>query len=61
MVTIRGLSNGLKPRQRMIAEIVAADDGLRYLSVICRIDSLDARDDFKNGGILSYGLRQLAA
>jgi aconitate hydratase len=60
-VTIRGLANDLKPRQRLIAEIVAADGGLKYLPVICRIDTLDELDYFKNGGILQYVLRQLAA
>jgi aconitate hydratase A / 2-methylisocitrate dehydratase len=60
-ITIRGLSNDLKPRQRMIAEIVAADGGLKYLPLICRIDTLDELDYFKNGGILHYVLRQLAA
>jgi aconitate hydratase len=60
-ITIRGLSNDLKPRQRMIAEIVASDGGLKYLPLICRIDTLDELDYFKNGGILHYVLRQLAA
>jgi aconitate hydratase len=60
-ITIRGLSNDLKPRQRMIAEIVAFDGGLKYLPLICRIDTLEELDYFKNGGILHYVLRQLAA
>jgi aconitate hydratase A / 2-methylisocitrate dehydratase len=60
-ITIRGVSNDLKPRQRIIAEIVAADGGLKYLPLICRIDTLDELDYFKNGGILHYVLRQLAA
>jgi aconitate hydratase len=60
-VTIRGLSNDFKPRQRLIAEIVAADGRLKYLPLICRIDTLDELDYFKNGGILHYVLRQLAA
>jgi len=29
--------------------------------VMCRIDTLDELEYFKNGGILSYVLRQLAA
>ena len=60
-VTIRGLANDFKPRQRLIAEIVASDGGLKYLPLICRIDTLDELDYFKNGGILHYVLRQLAA
>jgi aconitate hydratase len=60
-VTIRGLHNDLKPRQRMIAEIIALDGSLKRVPLICRIDTLDELDYFKNGGILQYVLRHLAA
>jgi aconitate hydratase len=60
-VTIRGLAHELKPRQRLIAEIVAADAGLKRIPLICRIDTLDELEYFKNGGILQYVLRQLVA
>ena len=60
-VTIRGLAHDLKPRQKMIAEIVSSDGTLRKVPLICRIDTLDELDYFKNGGILQYVLRQLAA
>jgi aconitate hydratase len=60
-VTIRGLHGDLKPRQRLIAEIVAPDGALKRVPLICRIDTLDELDYFKNGGILHYVLRQLAA
>ena len=60
-VTIRGLHTDLKPHQRMIAEIVAADGGLKRVPLICRIDTVDELDYFRNGGILQYVLRHLAA
>jgi len=60
-VTIRGLQGELKPRQRLIAEIVASDGKLMRVPLICRIDTLDELDYFKNGGILQYVLRHLAA
>jgi aconitate hydratase A / 2-methylisocitrate dehydratase len=60
-VTIRGLQGELKPRQRLIADVVASDGGLKRVPLICRIDTLDELDYFKNGGILQYVLRQLAA
>jgi aconitate hydratase len=60
-VTIRGLHGDLKPRQRLIAEIVAADGALKRVPLICRIDTLDELEYFKNGGILQYVLRHLAA
>ncbi len=59
-VTMRGLHGELKPRQRLIAEIVMGDGTLKRVPLICRIDTLDELDYFKNGGILQYVLRQLA-
>src|SRR6476661_4072486 len=60
-VTIRGLHGELKPRQRLMAEIVAADGGLKRVPLTCRIDTYDELEYFKNGGILQYVLRHLAA
>jgi aconitate hydratase len=60
-VTIRGLHGELKPGQRLIAEIVAGNGTLKRVPLICRIDTQDELDYFKNGGILQYVLRHLAA
>jgi aconitate hydratase len=60
-VTIRGLHGDLKPHQRLQAEIVAADGGLKRVPLICRIDTADELDYYRNGGILQYVLRHLAA
>jgi aconitate hydratase len=60
-VTIRGLHGELKPRQKLMAEIVMGDGTLKRVPLICRIDTLDELDYFKNGGILQYVLRHLAA
>jgi len=60
-VTIRGLHGDLKPHQKLQAEIVASDGGLKRVPLICRIDTLEELDYFKNGGILQYVLRHLAA
>ena len=60
-VTIRGLAAGLQPRQMLDAEIASADGTVRAVPLICRIDTLDELEYFRNGGILHYVLRQLAA
>ena len=60
-VTIRGLHGELKPRQKLTAEIVSANGTLQRVPLLCRIDTLDELEYFKNGGILHYVLRQLAA
>jgi aconitate hydratase len=61
IVTILGVAEGLKPRQMMEAEIKAADGTLTKVPLVCRIDTLDELEYFRNGGILQYVLRQLAA
>jgi aconitate hydratase len=60
-VTIHGLGETLKPRQTLHAEIVSTDGARRAVPLACRIDTLDELEYFRNGGILSYVLRQLAA
>jgi aconitate hydratase len=60
-VTIRGLQGDLKPRQMLSADIVSTDGGLKQVPLLCRIDTLDELEYYRNGGILQYVLRNLAA
>ncbi|GJE46110.1 aconitate hydratase AcnA [Methylobacterium soli] len=60
-VTIKGLAGELKPRQTLIAQITAADGSTQEVPLTCRIDTLDELEYFRNGGILPYVLRSLAA
>jgi aconitate hydratase len=60
-VTIRGLQGDLRPRQKLTAEIVSNDGALQRVPLLCRIDTLDELDYYRNGGILHYVLRKLAA
>jgi len=60
-VTIRGLQGDLKPRQKLSIEIVSAGGQLQRVPLLCRIDTLDELEYFRNGGILQYVIRQLAA
>ncbi|KQW19549.1 aconitate hydratase [Afipia sp. Root123D2] len=60
-VTIRGLQGGLKPRQTLSAEIESADGSRKSVPLLCRIDTLDELEYYRNGGILQYVLRNLAA
>ncbi|KAA0969715.1 aconitate hydratase AcnA [Aureimonas fodinaquatilis] len=59
-VTIEGLTT-VKPRQTMHATIERADGSVFTTELLCRIDTLDELEYYKNGGILHYVLRQLAA
>jgi aconitate hydratase len=59
-VTIAGLES-IRPRQKMTATITFADGTVKEVPIICRIDTVDELEYFKNGGILQYVLRDLAA
>ncbi len=59
-VTIRGLAD-VRPRQKLEAEITYADGQVKKIPILCRIDTLDEIDYFRNAGILHYVLRGLAA
>ncbi|MDR6952493.1 aconitate hydratase [Ancylobacter sp. 3268] len=61
IVTIQGIEGDLKPRQTLIAEITFSDGTVKHVPLTCRIDTLDELDYFRNGGILQYVLRNLAA
>lgn len=58
---IEGLADGLKPRQTVNLTLHRKDGGTRKVKLLCRIDTLDEIDYFRNGGILHYVLRSLVA
>jgi aconitate hydratase len=60
VVSIQGIAEGLKPRALLRVDIGYANGERRNVEVLCRIDTLDELDYFRNGGILSYVLRNLA-
>ncbi len=45
----------------MTAEITSADGSVKPVPILCRIDTLDELEYLRNGGILHYVLRNLAA
>ena len=51
----------MKPRQALHEEIKRANGETFRVPLTCRIDTLDELEYFRNGGILPYVLRQLAA
>jgi aconitate hydratase len=55
---ITGLAAGLKPRMDVTLRIIRAG-GTQEVPLICRIDTLDEIEYFKNGGILPFVLRNL--
>lgn len=60
-LNIIGISDELKPQQRLHVEICRADGSQTQFEVLCRIDTLNEMAYFKAGGILHYVLRHLIA
>ena len=59
-VSIEGLATA-KPRQKMTAVVTGSDGKVTNVPIICRIDTAEEVAYVKNGGILQYVLRDLAA
>ena len=56
---ISGVATGLKPRMEMTLVITRPDGKTDKIALLCRIDTLDEVEYYKNGGILHYVLRDL--
>jgi aconitate hydratase len=59
-LTIRGLAD-IKPRQEVQVEIAGAGGRSTTIPVLCRIDTEEEMAYYRNGGILPFVLRNLAA
>jgi len=59
-VSISGLESGMKPGMDVPAVITYADGKKMKINLLCRIDTLDELEYYRNGGILHYVLRNLA-
>jgi aconitate hydratase len=57
---IEGLDDGLKPRATLTVRATAPDGAMKSFTVLCRIDTPEELNYYKNGGILPYVLRSLA-
>ena len=64
-VTVRASSSVPSPAGTLTRSVAArpssADGSTAEVKVQCRIDTLDELEYYRNGGILQYVLRQLAA
>ena len=58
---ITGLGGGIQPGMTVTLKIHRAEGSTTEVPLLCRIDTLDEVEYFRNGGILQYVLRQLLA
>lgn len=57
--TITGIESGLAPRKMLDCAITRADGKVEKIKLLCRIDTAEEMEYFKNGGILQYVMRQI--
>ncbi|HEX4911724.1 MAG TPA: aconitate hydratase, partial [Permianibacter sp.] len=60
-VNVLGLEAGIKPRQTLKVEITRKDGSKLTIDALCRIDTANEVEYYKNGGILQYVLRNMIA
>ncbi|MBT6035103.1 MAG: aconitate hydratase AcnA [Kordiimonadaceae bacterium] len=58
---ITGIADGIEPQQDVDVKITYTDGSSKDIKVLCRIDTANEVEYYKNGGILHYVLRNLAA
>ncbi len=59
-IDIAGIAEGLKPRAELDCTITRSDGSSETIKLLCRIDTEDELEYYKNGGILHYVLRNMA-
>jgi aconitate hydratase len=61
MFDISGIEDGLAPGTNLGCTITYDDGSKKDIELLCRIDTLDEIDYYRNGGILQYVLRNMLA
>lgn len=56
---VLGIDQGLSPRCELTVECIRSNNQKETLKVLCRIDTANELEYYKNGGILHYVLRKL--
>jgi aconitate hydratase len=56
-IDIEGVADGIKPRMEVGCRITRVNGTTETLTLLCRIDTFDEVEYFRNGGILQYVLR----
>jgi aconitate hydratase len=59
VLDVIGLAAGIKPRMEVTVTLTRPDGSQESIPALCRIDTLDEVEYFRNGGILPFVLRNL--
>ena len=59
LISIMNINKGFKPRSEIEVEVKYADATIKKIKTLCRIDTQNELEYYKNGGILRYVLRNM--
>ena len=59
LISIIGLESGFKASDKVLVEIKYASGDIKKIDTLCRIDTKNELEYYKNGGILQYVLRNM--
>jgi aconitate hydratase len=59
LISIIALENGIKPSDKVLVEIKYASGDIKKINTLCRIDTKNELEYYKNDGILKYVLRNM--
>ena len=54
-----GIEKGIKPREEITCEIEYKNGSIKKIKLLCRIDTKNEVEYYKNGGILQFVLRNM--
>jgi aconitate hydratase len=59
LITVNEIEKGINPSDKVILEIKYASGEIKKIKTLCRIDTKNELEYYKNGGILQYVLRNM--
>ena len=59
LISVNEIEKGINPSDKVILEIKYASGEIKKIETLCRIDTKNELEYYKNGGILQYVLRNM--
>ena len=59
LITVLNVENGINPASKIEVEVKYATGEIKKIKTLCRIDTKNELEYYKNGGILQFVLRNM--
>ena len=59
LISVKEIEKGINPSDKVILEIKNVSGEIKKIETLCRIDTKNELEYYKNGGILQYVLRNM--